>query len=294
MTCLTANIYGNRGIFSDPNVTMGTIYAVAEKPTGPFHELDDNVLIGAKFSSPISVRSFMFEQERYILYTDRERTGHSDSGDVTFGTITTPKLLQTDGEHLVAAYSPRLEQAVERECNIDWSIVKNGLKYPWGQIWQLQSAEWHFDKKIHASSPHGWSVAQLFMPLTNFILEVDLTLDNCIAAGFCIRMETGDNGAKKSGACVALDAKEQTVFFATIPQFDFSEKRSVKIEQNKSYHLRVVNRLEHIEVYIDNKLLLTFNRYKEIGGDIGLFVDSGKASFANLRLMELKNINRKK
>ena len=35
MTCLTGNSYGNRGIFSEPRATTGTIFAVADRPEGP-------------------------------------------------------------------------------------------------------------------------------------------------------------------------------------------------------------------------------------------------------------------
>jgi hypothetical protein len=47
MICLTGHEYGNRGIFTDPHTTRGTMYAVAERPEGPYREFkDDNVLLG--------------------------------------------------------------------------------------------------------------------------------------------------------------------------------------------------------------------------------------------------------
>ena len=49
----------------------------------------------------------------------------------------------------------------------------------------------------------------------------------------------------------------------------------------------MVNRLEHLEVYVDDILKLAFSRYRGIGGDLGLFVESGSAVFRNLRLREL-------
>ncbi|MBE0697053.1 MAG: glycoside hydrolase family 68 protein, partial [Anaerolineaceae bacterium] len=52
MTCLTGNRYGNRGIFSDPSVILGTIYAVADQAEGPYHMLPgDNVLLGGQTHS---------------------------------------------------------------------------------------------------------------------------------------------------------------------------------------------------------------------------------------------------
>ena len=46
MICLTSTGHGNRGGFSEPNVTRGTIYAMAERPERPYQEIeDDNVLM---------------------------------------------------------------------------------------------------------------------------------------------------------------------------------------------------------------------------------------------------------
>ncbi len=115
LTCLCGTFYGNRGVFRDPHLAHGTMYAVAEQPEGPFVELADNALVAAATSAPITCRSVEFEGERHMLYNDRERVGRADHGALTFGTIATPKLLRTSGDALLACYSPRVEQRVSRE-----------------------------------------------------------------------------------------------------------------------------------------------------------------------------------
>lgn len=292
MTCLTGHNYGNRGIFSDPSITLGTIYAVAKTPEGPFYELDENVLVGSFSSAPISTRSFMFEGDRYIMYTDRERTDRNDSSNVNLGSITTPKLLTTDGQYLIPSYSSRIEQNVINEAKIDWEQLKTRMqKEEWGQIWPTFSAKWKFEDNIVASYSKGWSVAPLGHCPESFIFEADVTLNDCAAAGFCIRMEeVNGGGLKQHGAFVALDSEQNNVFFAHSPFLDFVEKRNMEVEQNRKYHLRVVNRLEFVEIYVDNALKLTFNRYKGVGGGVGLFVDRGTVIFYNVRLRELAKI----
>ena len=66
------------------------------------------------------------------------------------------------------------------------------------------------------------------------------------------------------------------------------ERRRTPIARGKKLHLRVVNRLEHIEVYLNDDLPLAFPTYQNIGGEVGLFLDRAAASFSNLRLRTLR------
>jgi len=282
MTCLTGNVYGKRHVFSDPNLSFGTIYLVADHPAGPFYELKDNVLLGAKSPMPLSVRSFMWEGERHILYTDRERINRRDREEVFFGTITTPKLLRTSGDTLQVVYCPRIEKKVKGECVFDWNSIRAQWSKPWGQIWPLQSGTLEQGDNIRLGNPNCWSVMALGQTPESFILEADVTLEGCLAAGFSMR-----HADHMNGDFLMLDADDQSVHYEAHPWCDFEEKRRFKIEQNHNYHLRIVNRMEHIECYVDDVMVLSFCRYRGIGGDMGLFVESGHAVFRNLRLRQL-------
>jgi hypothetical protein len=286
MTCLTGQHYGNRGIFSDPDICEGTIYAVADNPKGPFVELDDNVLIGACTTATLSCRTVLFEGQRYIMYTDRERWNCSDSEGIAFGTITTPKLLDTDGDRLFIKYSPLFESHVIDELITPDKLpaIKSDTKlHVWPVHWKMPSAAWqHSNKAITGSSRTGWGVVSFDESADSFIYEADITIEDGVAAGLAIRFEDHN-----CGAIVALDAAEQCVFYGETMGFEFMEKRQSKIFYGRTVHLRIVNRLEHVEVYLNDKLKLAFSRYRGIGGHIGLFVDRAKAVFENVRFRTL-------
>jgi hypothetical protein len=118
LTLLTGTAYGNpRGSFSDPHVNMGTLYAVSDRLDGEFHELDDNVLIGAKWWEGTSCRSIEFRGQRYLFYFQCEREGGHDGGQFNWGKLTTPKELHTTPEgYLRATYSPLIEKVRQRHA----------------------------------------------------------------------------------------------------------------------------------------------------------------------------------
>ena len=91
----------------------------------------------------------------------------------------------------------------------------------------------------------------------------------------------------RTGSVVALDAAEGVVFFAEAPAFDFLERRRTPIPLGVPIRLRVVSRLEHIEVYVNDELRLAFSRYRSLSGQVGLFVDRGRANFTDIRVREL-------
>ena len=286
MTCLTGEHYGNRGIFSDPNIREGTIYAVADNPQGPFDELRDNVLIGAHSAVPLSCRTVLFKGERYIMYTDRERYDRSDSGASAYGTISTPKLLDTDGDRLFMKYSQLIESHVIAELITPSKLpaIESGTELcVWPYHWRMSSATWvRSDNEIIGNSRTGWGVLSFDESAESFIYEADITIEEGVAAGLAIRFKNHNHGA-----IVAMDAIEQSVFYGETMGFNFVEKRLSKITVDQPVHLAIINRLEHVEVYLDDELKLAFSRYLGIGGHIGLFVDRAKARFENIRFRVL-------
>lgn len=283
MTCLTCNQYGNRGIFSESHLTIGTIYAVADRPEGPYTELDDNVLIASRTpNAPISCRSLMFQGKRYVLYTDRETYEQTDHGQVSDGVLSTPKETRTDGDRLYLAYSPRIETHVTKELIGPQTPPRRvNAEHVWGQVWQMHSAQWNFDSVIQGQSHTGWGVAELGVEAESFIFEADICISSGIAAGLMIRMDSG------RGAVVALDAQAKEVSFTELPGAVYTEHRRASVNAGKSVHLRIVQRGPFVEIYTDDELKLTFTRFRSIRGGVGLFVDRAEATFANVRLREL-------
>lgn len=286
LTCLTGNSYGNRGIWSDPRVNHGTLYAVSDRPEGPYEELKDNTLIVACTAAPVSCRSFLFEGERYVLYTDRERKERNDKSNLVYGSLTTPKVLKTDGDRLVAVYSPRIESLVNEDVIGRHQAPPRpveGEVWGHGWHWKMPTAHWEWESEdIIGNSRTGWGVLPFDRGLDSFIYESEIILESGVAAGFALRMENN-----REGAILALDAQEQEVFYAETPEFFLIERRQASIPLNQPIHLRVVNRLEHVEIYINDVLHLAFCRYRGLGGRLGLFVDRGRARFRNIRLRKL-------
>ena len=284
MLLLTGNFYGNRGCWSDASLTHGTIYAVAEKLEGPYVEIGDNALIASAVGpAPISARSLRFEGELYVLYTDRERRDRTDNGAEMFGTVTTPKLLKSSGDELRACYSPRIES---RTRGILFRSGENDIQSQlstWGQIWRMPGAEWLINgATIQGKYATAWSILPISAGAQSFIFEASISVD-AVAAGCALRM-----GENREGAVVMLDTHEREVVFSEVPAFEFSQRRRVGLERSRTYHLRVVQRLEHIEIYLDHALKLAFPRYKGLGGGFGLFVDRGMARFSGVVLHSLE------
>jgi hypothetical protein len=285
LTALTGNWYGNRGIWSDPNLVDGTMYAVADRPEGPYRELADNAFIAGRSTAPLICKSVLFEGERYVLYTDRERVGYADHGALGgIGTISTPKVLKTDGERLLAAYSPRVEQRITRELVGRGSPPVRDPAPTWGQTWPMPVARWTWGDTIVGASRTGWEVATLRgAAVESCILEATIVIEEGVAAGIAFRMD-----GPKTGSVVALDAAEGSVFFSETPAFDYTERRQTPIKRGVPIRLRVVSRLEHIEVYVNDELRLAFSRYRALSGQVGLFVDRARAKFSDIRVRELR------
>ncbi len=292
MTCLTGHIYGNRDIFTDPNLAHGTIYASAERPEGPYQApTGDNALLGARYTSPISCRSVLFHGERYMLYTDRERSPRCDTGNLTFGTLTTPKRIHA---YQTGKLELRYSNLIEACSTGDWLTPESwGIDdpHPWGQIWPLPSCTWRIkseesdafsDIVVHGTCRTGWGVLPAHCPLSDGIIECDIQADRCASAGILVHAVN-----HMQGAVVCIDRERCEVMYTDAPRFEFTESRRTDIPANGWRHLRVVLYQEHVEVYLDDSLRLTFTRYTGIGGDVGLFVDRGHAVFRRFRILKL-------
>ena len=285
LTCLTGNWYGNLGLFSQPYVTHGTIFAVSERPEGPYEELKDNVLLGAHTGAHISCRTVMRQGERYLLYTDRERVPANDKGKVHLGTLSTPKLLKRDGQRLYPAYCPLIEKRITDEpVGPGRPLAPSADIRRWGQIWDFDTAKWTFEGDVvEGSSRTGWGIAPTDLSVESFIFEATVTLEHGRAAGLALRMDQG-----LEAGVVALDAEDQCVYFGEAPAFEFVERHMMPIQRQKAYRLRIVGRREHLEVYVDDELCLAFPYYRAMCGRLGCFVDRGKTRITGARVARLR------
>ena len=286
LTCLTGNNYGNRGIFSDPFVTYGTVYAVADKPEGPFFELpDDNVLMGGiDYHAGHSLRSVLFKGKMYAFYTqsfyDYPRT------------LSPPMSFVTDTkEHLRLAYSDFNE------------IYKKDTIYDSGEVMlepklvkcraerEEMSGKWSIQgEKYIGASETGWQICKLFEIQKNVEIQALINLQKGVAGGIVYGSLKGN---KPKEMVFMLDANEQIVHAAKTPAFNDQFKRKFHVRHKVPYHFRILIRYPWIDVYLDNILILQFsyNMDELLGGSppcLGLFVDRGVVEISNINVYELK------
>ena len=287
MTCLTGEWYGNRGLFTDPWAIAGTMYAVSDRPEGPYEELDDNCYVVGGLDAPISCRTVSLNGRRYVLYTDREREGRTNAGGTFFGTITTPKEVQTSGDHLVVAYSDLIEKRVTGEMIGPKKPPKLHLVESWGQIWRgAPASRWEWGDSIVGESRTAWGVAQIDATADNFIFEAEVELLSGRGAGLAFRMDDG-----RAGAVVAYDAEDRCLYLYgpdVVSLGTYTPRRQVARNVGRQFTLKVVARGEHIEGYVNDQFLLTTVWYGPPSGRLGLYVDCGRAAFSDVRARGLK------
>ena len=263
---------------------------MADRPEGPYHELDDNCLVVGDDCAPLSCRSAAFEGQRYLLYTDRERDNGANSGTTWFGTITTPKLLATRGEHLVARYSPRIESRLTGEAVGESAPPQRHPLECWGQCWRAcPASHWTYGQGSHVVSGlsrTAWGVTQFGAAGEDFIFQADVEFAAGRAAGLAFRMDDG-----RSGGVVAYDAADRCMYMfcpGSWNEDNFRCRRRVTFPVGRRFNLKVVARREHVEGYIDDQLYLTAVRYMPTSGRFGLFVDRSEAIFTNIRAQSLR------
>lgn len=282
MLLLCNNEYGNRDLFaSQPQYTMGTIYAVADSIEGPYIEPENNVLLGSQGFNALSCQTVEFKGKRLLMYTQASRTNCCDAGDPMMGVLTTPKELAVRDGRLCALYSPLLE-AARREALITPQMLQNPvecrLMYQTPGVWQAEG------ECVTGSVKTAWARYTLPVKARSFILETNLTISNGVGAGVAIKQAEHGYG----GLICMLDVQKQEVQLLRIPNLAVVDSRKIKLTHGKDYHLRVVSKDKYLEVFLDDELVLQCVCYSAREGYMGFAVDRAEAVFTGLRAWELE------
>ena len=278
LTCLTGNQYGNRGLFSDRYATRGTIYAVADRPEGPYREIEgDTVLMCGDAQCGYSCRSFLFQGERNVLYT--QSPAH------WVATLSPPMLLRaTPDGRLRMAYSPRVQGWRTR------TLVEVGQTPPVQRLpychpqWNVSGGEWRIEGGAYwGQSRTGWQIADLGPGAPSVEAEARVTLQRGTAAGLALRANTNSVWAG-GDLVIALDAAEGCVFVARTQEFEEIYKRQCAVRLGQAYHLRVCQRGQRMEVFVDDilQLQVTVQKHDRPSPGLGLFVDRAETSVTGL------------
>jgi hypothetical protein len=280
MTTLTANVCGSRGIFSEPHYTVGTVYMVADRVEGPYAQLDENILVASEgWPCGYSCRTFLFEGVRYLMYTDGGLGGK-------WGTLSLPKVLRTDrAGHLLPCYCDRVETLSDVQLLDGKKVPRNLPDYlsiqrelaPFNH-WQIRSGSWTTNGGTVLGTSDGWCVQPLDAACRNFIFSARITPLGCAAAGLSFRHDE-----RSWGGVVLLDMIHGQIHYTEPADFRYLHHRSVRLQHEKEYHLRVIAWEDQIEAYLDDVMLLQLIRDTTKAGRLGLFVEGGKARFTEIK-----------
>jgi beta-fructofuranosidase len=277
---LCNNEYGNRDLFQEEQLTMGTIYAVADHIEGPYTEPDDNILIGSTSYSGLSCRTLMFEGKRYVMYTSTERNPEVDSGAVNMGVLSTPKELKVVDGKLRAVYSDRIEKKINGIL-LDKAGYMDTIDC---RLLYATSGKWNISEDaITGEIRTAWTRYTFQSRGRSFIYSADITVYHGAGAGLGFKMsEDGYNG------CIfMLDYNKKLLQFLGIPNMRVIESRKIDLEYGKSYRVKVVSKDKFLEFYINDILYMQCVHYFSREGHLGLIIDRSKAEFKSIKAVSL-------
>ena len=282
MLLLCNNEYGNRELFPDqPEIIMGTIYAVADSVEGPYREPEDNLLLASRMHNGFSCRTVEFQGKRMVLYTSAARLGNVDLGDTMMGVLSTPKELAVRDGKLCALYSPLIESAHREQLlppEVLYAPVVCRLAYQTPGRWEADG------DAITGSVRTAWARYSFNVRARAFNYTASLTMHEGVAAGLAFKQI--DNGY--GGGIFLLDFEKEMVQLLRIPQMYVMDSRKIRLERGRTYRLRVVAKNEYLEFYVDDVLVMQNVFYASPEGFLGLVVDRGKARFEDIRACRLE------
>jgi hypothetical protein len=228
----------------------------------------------------------VFEGERLMFYTQPVHEGPA--------TVSPPMALRTiSGGRLRLAFSDYAK---------GWrhtALIAPGdhppiARMPFTQFfWDLHGGTWTLEEGVYRGRGEtGWQTADLGLGAENVEFSASVTLHEGVAAGFVFRPDqyVSHAGSGSHGDLIFyLDAERRQVVSARLPSFDQQRVRSFPVERGRPYHLRLCIRQPHFELYVDDILVLqgALRPQQTPAPSVGLFVDRGTATIADLALYEL-------
>jgi len=278
LICLTGNVYGQRNRTCEPNIGgLATIYAVADRPEGPFREPPGNLLLGAESNQGFTCRTVQIGGARYMFYTRAERGSGAD-----FGCVSMPLQLRTGADgRLKACWSSCVDEHL-RESLLDDSA------YPLPGIAAGDSpGRWtQYEGATRGTAEHDWSVRLFGRPGVDCSIATDVVIEDARSAGLVFRMQ---GASVYGGAYVAmLDAEAGEVVLTQLVHFPRMEHRRWDISRGHAYRLKVTAAGSFIDVFVDDALAIQLHHTTFPQGRMGLFVEQGSASFSNIEAARLE------
>jgi len=257
MIALTADSYGQRARFSDPNCRHATIVFESNSPRGLFEEVRDNLLLASKDHQGFSARTVEYEGKRLMFYTRPE--GGWPTGGSNWGQISWPvELVTNPGGGLLPRFWNGNERAFENPISLD---------------------------EIQMEAKNGWTLRTLPLPSEQpdeFMLKIRVKFDACAVGISFHRKEDRTFG---SGKLLLWDRDRSELELCMLPDFRTSQCRRFKMEDDK-FDLRLIVLDNMIEAYMNDELLLNEFWPSCTGRPLQIFCENGKANFRNIKFFQ--------
>ncbi len=273
MLCLTGNRYGQRGQVDDARLREATIYAVADKVTGPYTLMKrDNLVFGSIFPQGYCGKTVAWRGDRVLFFTQGEMKDGCPHGSISF-----PHALKAtaDGRLRVMWYQP-LEaqyQPLPMPAPLDISDGRWGSRLHW-------AAE---DGRYTLDCPPDWALLPLDTLMADGMVVCDVTLTTARSAGIVLRLR---EDVTQGGLCVLLDAAQRMVEVTALREFPLIECRSWDIRQGETYRLRVAAEGNVVYVYVDDRLAIQCYEPGGGQGHVALMTEGGAAYIEHLTIAE--------
>ena len=198
-----------------------------------------------------------------------------------FGSISLPAELRVKEDHLVPMWCEPLE-GLKREL-----LFTSETRAPmdndgrWGSIgvWSRNGSS------VSGACETDWSMRLYDGGEDDVVMEGYVTLHTADSAGFVLRA-AGENNC--AGAYeVLFDALRGEILFTASRDFPVLGRKRIPVERGKEYHLRVVAIGGVFTVYVNDVLTLQLFDVRFPKGRVGLFAESGEASFRDIQVFGL-------
>jgi hypothetical protein len=126
---------------------------------------------------------------------------------------------------------------------------------------------------------------------SDFILDVDIAFDRCVAAGVVLNANVAERGAVMATFRAdrgAFQVGRSRKIYNHLAQNGVRHEYRGDALKHGSMHLKVVSRSEGFDWYLDGVHVLTTIDENLMSGQIGFFVREGRARFSNLVVKELE------
>ena len=273
MLCLTGNRYGQRGLVDDPRLREATIYAVADKVTGPYTLMEeDNLVFGSIFQQGYCGKTVEWRGERVLFFTQGEM-----KDGCPHGSIALPHVLKAtaDGRLRTMWYQP-LEAQYRTLAEPTPMVIDDG-RYGSRMQWAAEG------NRYAMNCPPDWALLPMDTLLADGMVTCDVTLATARSAGVVLRLQ---EDVTRGGLCVLLDAAQRIIEVTALREFPLIECRSWDIRPGQTYRLRVVTEGHVVYVYVDDRLAIQCYEPGGCRGHVALMVEGGEAHIGHLTIAE--------